>query len=117
MRPRATLAGLRLALAAGGLAAPGPFLRVLGVDPRCQPAGPYLVRLFAIRNAFLGVQLLTAPPAVARAQAWIDLGDAAAAAVALRRGQLPARRAALAVPTGVAAAALAASAGRRDRTP
>jgi hypothetical protein len=95
-----------------GVAAPGPFLRALGVDADRQPASPYLLRLFAVRNAFLAAHLCAAPPAAVPSQAWVDLADAAAAALALRRGQLTARRAALAVPAGVVAAALAVAAGR-----
>lgn len=109
-RAARVLAGLRLALAVAGVAAPGPFLRLLGVDASRQPASPYLVRLFAVRNAFLAAHLLSAAPGAVRSQAWVDLADAAAAAVALRRGQLTARRAALAVPAGLVAAGLAVTA-------
>lgn len=111
---RSLLAGMRLLIGLGALMAPKFGARLFGLEPERNPGLPYTMRLFAVRDAAMGVGLLRAD---SRDQhQWLDLGiasdvsDVGAALLAGRSGALPKRAAAMcalaatvAVGLGVAA--------------
>lgn len=69
-------------------------LKLLGLDPRANPEAAYVGRLFGVRDAALGVGLISTT-GDARRLWWkvgiaCDLADAAAGVVSGANGQLPA---------------------------
>lgn len=116
--PGRLLTGLRLAIGTGAWVAPELSGRAFGLDPAANPQAPYIGRLFAVRDAALGVGLL-ASEGDARRLWWqlgigCDLFDAAAGAIAGARDELPPAAATLTVGTALAAAALGAAALAAD---
>lgn len=101
------LAAGRIGFGVGGWLTPGIGARVLGIDPKAQPAAVFLVRLFAARDLAMGVGQAAAQEG--EAKRWLALGaavdalDGAAALLAVRRRQIP-------VFNGVAIALTAAAA-------
>lgn len=89
---RSALATMRLLIGVGGMVAPAFGARLFGMEPQRNPALPYFMRLFAVRDAALGAGLLLADPR--DRGRWVDLGiasdvsDVGAALAAGRRGQL-----------------------------
>lgn len=108
------LAGLRVAIGAGSWLAPRLTGRLFGLDFAGNPQGPYLARLFGIRDIALAVGT-TASSGEDRAR-WLqigivcDLADAAAGALAGRDGSLPRFASVLVTGTAVSAAAMGVAA-------
>lgn len=108
----------RLGVGVASWAAPKLVARLFAVDPDANPNAPYVLRLFAVRDAVLALGVLLSD-GEARTL-WLRLGlvcdaaDVAAAGVGLREGGLSTASAVLggaAAASGVAlgAAALAAA--------
>ena len=98
---RVLLAAIRLVIGTVTLVAPSAFARRAGVDPAARVAALYALRLFGVRTVFIGLDLLQRDP-TGRARArrvapLIHLSDVAAAAIAGRQRQLPARAARTAI--------------------
>jgi hypothetical protein len=108
--PGKALTALRLAIGGGTWIAPERAGAWYGLDVEGNPQGPYVGRLFAIRDAALGVGLLATGPEQRRlwwqVGAACDLFDAAAALLAWRRDQLDGRAAAMLGSTALIATAL-----------
>ena len=98
---RVLLAGIRLVNGSVTLAAPGAFARRAGVDAATSASALYALRLFGVRTVLIGLDLLQRDPQgrarALRVAPLIHLSDLAAAAVAGKQGQLPARAARVAV--------------------
>jgi hypothetical protein len=73
-----TLAVIRLAVGGGSWLAPKVAGGAFGLDAEANPQSPYLARLFGVRDAALGVGLLTTT-GEARKQ-WLKIGIACDAA-------------------------------------
>jgi len=112
---RTALIGLRGGFAAGWVA-PAKLIGLFGIDAASQPDLPYLMRLFAVREAALA--FLTAAsrgPArtlVLKTGVVVDTLDAVAAVRAGTSKKSPAKAAALATAAAAAAAALGVAALR-----
>jgi hypothetical protein len=106
---RTILTTVRLTLAAGWLT-PGLTAKVFGIDLSENRALPFLGRLFAVRDGYMGVQLLEQEgddlDRVLQLGIAVDALDAVAAGLAGVRGQLPKRAAIMAGATALAAVAL-----------
>lgn len=93
------LVGLRGAVGAGAWLAPRLSGRLFGLDPAHNPQLPYLGRLVGVRDVALAFGLTTS--SVAERSQWLrigiacDLADAAAGALAARRGELSTQATAL----------------------
>jgi hypothetical protein len=116
--PGKTLAVLRFIIGGGTWLAPRTAGRLFGLDADANPQVPYVGRLFAVRDAVLGVGLV-ASSGDARRLWWrvgvaCDLADAVAGLLAKRSGELPAVSAALVTGTALAAASLGAAALAAD---
>ena len=94
---RRILAVIRLVNGGIALGAPRWFLRTIGVDPEANGAAVFVLRLFGVRNLYLGYELLAARGGEAddavRAAVYIHASDASAAILAGLTGGLPARAA------------------------
>lgn len=121
-RAHLLLGSIRLLNGVVALLAPRMAARRLGVDPDANPAPLYPLRMFGVRTAILGAELLAGSPEIrtrsARLGVLIHASDTTAAAWGGLRGGLPPRTAALL--TGVstlntALAVLAALPPRRGR--
>jgi hypothetical protein len=91
---RRALAAIRLVNGTLAVAAPRVILRRLGTDPVEDPSGVYPLRMFGVRTVLIGVDLLVRGDTareVARRGILIHACDAAAAAAAGVRGDLPRR--------------------------
>lgn len=94
---RSLLSFMRVVIGLGGVVAPRFGARMFGLEPERNPGLPYTMRLFAVRDAALGVGLAAADPR--DRDRWLDLGlasdasDVAAALLAGRSGALTRRSA------------------------
>jgi hypothetical protein len=91
---RRALAAIRLVNGTLAVVAPRVMLRRLGTDPVEDPSGVYPLRMFGVRTVLIGVDLLVRGDTareVARRGILIHACDAAAAAAAGVRGDLPRR--------------------------
>lgn len=99
----------RIVIGAAAWVAPQPALKA-GLMNAEEPQSPYLLRLFGARDVALGAITLMAPPAskpaLLKVGLAVDAGDAAAALLALKAGQL--KPVAGAVLAGAGAAAVVA---------
>lgn len=98
---RIALGSARLVNGALALFVPDVLGRRLGVNTRSSPGFGYAFRLFGVRTVLLGIDLLRAgdgraDPVVRRALL-VHPADTIAAAVVLRRAELPAKGARVAV--------------------
>ncbi len=116
---RRALLGGRAALGLVVVVAPRRTLALLGVDPTGQPALGPVARFFAVRDLLMVYQLARARgddvDATIRQHMVVDAADAATAALAGLRGDVPVRVAAggvLAGLGGAAAGVLAQEGGR-----
>jgi len=94
---RFTLAGIRLFNGVTGLVVPGKVATRLGADPDASPGLAYMQRMFGIRTILIAAELVLPDR---RLRSWavavaplVHATDAAAAATAGLRGQLPRRAA------------------------
>ncbi len=96
-RARRILALIRLVNGLAALLAPARLVRMFGLDPEANGAAIYALRLFGIRTVILGIQLLRSEgEALDEAVKYalpIHASDAASAAIAGVRGELPRRAA------------------------
>ena len=111
---RKVLGALRLVIGIGAWVAPDASGRLFGLDPRRNPQARYVGRLFGVRDAALGVGLLTTD-GDARRRWWqlgvvCDLFDAAAGVLAGRKGDLATPAAAMVTSTALMAAGIGAAA-------
>lgn len=108
-----SLAVARLAIGGAAFAAPGLAGKAFGLDVAGNPQAPYLARLFGVRDAALGIGILTSQGEARRQWVTIGLGCDAADAVAGiaggRAGYLP--KLTTALVTGAALSAIALGAG------
>ena len=114
---RAILVG-RFGLGAVSLIFPRFTARLLQMDPDANPATSFLMRLFGVRDIFLGVAPLLVSGAgrsrILGAATGVDLTDATAAVIAGLTRQIPPRAAVVAAAAALAGACLsAATLGRR----
>ncbi|HEY2301781.1 MAG TPA: hypothetical protein VGH66_07800 [Acidimicrobiales bacterium] len=97
-RARTTLAAIRLVNGVAALFAPRLVARILGVDPAKSPAVLYVLRMFGVRTAVIGLELLVSEGEhledALRVGIAIHASDTIAAIIAGFRHQLPARHAA-----------------------
>jgi hypothetical protein len=111
---------IRLGLGTGSWLAPRFTLVMFGLDPRRNPEAVYATRLFGVRNATLGVGLLSSEGGDRRLWWRIgivcDIADIAAALVCARRGRIPGdtRSVVILCGAGIAAVALGAAALAED---
>ena len=81
----------RIVVGAAAWAAPTASLRVSQLDAEA-PQSPFLLRLFGARDVALGALTILAPaatrPTLLKVGVGVDAGDAAAALLALKAGQL-----------------------------
>jgi hypothetical protein len=107
-----TFAALRIAVGAGAWLAPRLSARLLGMEEENSPQAAYLMRLFGVRDAALGVGLMASAkgqrPSWLRTAIGCDLADGAASLLATRRGELTGHAGAAATGAGLAGAALGA---------
>lgn len=108
--PATVLSGLRLAVGVSSWATPNLAAQAFGLKPEDNPAGPYLARLFGIRDVVLGIGpgLTTDKARRQWLQAGLvcDVADIAAAALAGRSGGLSRTSAILAGGTAAVAVGL-----------
>jgi len=94
---RRILGIIRLVNGAAALLAPNRLVKMFGLDPDTNGAAVYALRLFGIRTVILGIQLLKsegeALDEAVRYALPIHASDAASAALAGFRGELPHRAA------------------------
>ena len=109
---RATLVA-RCALGAAGALAPRFTIRMLQLDPDVSSSADFLVRIFAVRDIFLGVAPFLLPePGRSRilgSATWVDLADLASAVVAGLTGRIPPRAAVVTVSAALGGAVLSAA--------
>jgi len=118
--PGKALTGTRLTIGLVAWVAPDTAGRIFGLDPGANPQSAYLGRLFAVRDAALGVGLL-ATTGDSRRLWWqlgiaCDLFDAAAGVLGGRNGSLSKFSATSATTVALAAAAMGAAALAADDT-
>jgi hypothetical protein len=109
---RAILVG-RFGLGAASLILPRFTARLLQMDPDSNPASSFLMRLFGVRDIFLGVAPLLVSGAgrsrILGAATGVDLTDATAAVIAGLTRQIPPRASAVAAAAALAGACLSAA--------
>ena len=109
---RAILVG-RFGLGAASLILPRFTARLLQMDPDANPASSFLMRLFGVRDIFLGVSpLLVSGQGRSRilaTAAGVDLTDATAAVIAGLTRQIPPRASVVAAAAALAGACLSAA--------
>ena len=107
------LVGGRFAVGGTALVAPRLAGRIVGIDPRANPAAPFVGRLFGVRAVGMGFAVAIADGTERdrqlRGGIAVDLIDAAAALAAARSHELNRRAAALAFAAALTEAALGAS--------
>jgi hypothetical protein len=102
-----SLAITRLAVGGSAFFTPRLAGRAFGLDVEANPQAPYLARLFGVRDAALGIGILTSK-GEARRQ-WLAIGvacdaaDALAGVAAGREGYLPKATAAVVTATALSA--------------
>ena len=117
--PGRVLTTLRFVIGASAWLTPDLAGKAFGLDPDANPQASYLARLFAVRDAALGVGLV-ATEGEARRLWWqigvaCDLADAAAGVIAGKQGRAYRAQAAVMVTaTALAAAGLGAAALMAD---
>jgi len=108
------LMAVRFGLGATAWFAPRFTGRVMLLDVDANPALPYLMRLFGVRDVLMGVVLVTGRGRERDRQLWygvaIDLIDVSAAAIGGFRQQLSRRGAVLCFGAGLVGASLGAGA-------
>ena len=91
--PGKLLVAGRFLIGGGAFLVPVPALRLGGLRPRRNPQAAYMLQLFAVRDAMLGVGLVASSGPARRT--WLkagiacDLADAAAALVETGAGRIP----------------------------
>jgi hypothetical protein len=109
---RAILIG-RFGLGAASLILPRFTARLLQMDPDANPASSFLMRLFGVRDIFLGVApLLVSGQGRSRilgVATGVDLTDATGAVIAGLTRQIPPRASAVAAATALTGACLSAA--------
>jgi uncharacterized protein YjeT (DUF2065 family) len=94
---RVTLAIIRIVNGAAALFAPEVMSKRMGVDPQEDPSTMYALRMFGVRTVVIGADLLRRKDEeledALRLGILIHASDSAAAAIAGKRGQLPAKTA------------------------
>ena len=109
---RAILVG-RFGLGAASLILPRFTARLLQMDPDANPASSFLMRLFGVRDIFLGVApLLVSGQGRSRilaAATGVDLTDATAAVIAGLTRQIPPRASVVATVAALTGACLSAA--------
>jgi hypothetical protein len=109
---RAILVG-RFGLGAASLIFPRFTARLLQMDPDANPASSFLMRLFGVRDIFLGVApLLVSGQGRSRilgAATGVDLTDATAAVIAGLTRQIPPRASAVGAAAALTGACLSAA--------
>jgi len=116
---RLALATIRITVGTTALFAPRVFARRVEVDPDRHPAVIYFARLYGVRTIVIGTDLLLRDEAMRtlalRTGVVIHLSDAAAAAIAGARHQIPRRAAvkAMLLSSLNAGLAIVAQRGRR----
>jgi hypothetical protein len=117
-QPLHALVGLRLAVGLGAWLAPRASGRLFGLDPDRNPQGPYVGRLFGVRDVALGAGAI-ATEGEERAR-WLragvacDVADTAAGLAAGARGHLGPVAAAVVTAAAVGAAARGVAALRAE---
>ena len=116
--PGKVLTTLRFIIGGSAWLTPDLAGKAFGLDPDSNPQASYLGRLFAVRDAALGVGLV-ATEGDARRLWWqigvaCDLADAAAGVIAGKQGRLPGPAAVMVTATALAAAGLGAAALMAD---
>lgn len=116
--PGKALTALRFGVGAGTWIAPERAGALYGLDVEGNPQGPYVGRLFAVRDAALGAGLVATAPHERRLWwqigAACDLLDTAAAVIAWRHRQLDGKAAAMLAGTALLATALGLAAHAAD---
>ena len=116
---RTAVVTIRGGFAAGTWLAPTLSGALFGISRKENPAGPYLGRLFGVREAALAAEVLLAAeaarPAILRRHAAVDLADALAGYLAGRQGYLKPRAAILATAAALGTAGLGLWASAPDR--
>jgi hypothetical protein len=111
-----SLAITRLAVGGSAFATPRLAGRAFGLDAEANPQAPYLARLFGVRDAALGIGILTSQGEARRQWLMIGVGcDAADVLAGLaggRAGYLPKGTAAVVTATAVSAIVMGALALR-----
>ena len=109
---RATMVA-RCSLGAAGVIAPRFTIRMLQLDPDMSSSADFLVRIFGVRDIFLGVAPFLLPePGRSRilgSATWVDLADLASAVVAGLTGRIPPRAAVVTVSAALGGAVLSAA--------
>jgi hypothetical protein len=104
-----SLAIARLAIGGSAFATPRLAARAFGLDAEGNPQAPYLARLFGVRDAALGIGILTSEGDARRQWVMIGVGcdaaDALAGLAGARAGYLP--KLTTALVTGAALSAIA----------
>jgi uncharacterized protein YjeT (DUF2065 family) len=117
--PRLALGTIRVINGVSALVAPKMLMTRLGVDAANNPAAVYGLRMFGIRTALIGLDLLSADQDIrgraVRMAPLIHGSDTASAAVAGLRGDLPRRAAVVATAISGANLVLALLAWRAQR--
>lgn len=102
-----SLAITRLAVGGSAFATPRLAGRAFGLDVAANPQAPYLARLFGVRDAALGIGILTSQGDARRQWLLIGVGcdaaDALAGLAAGRAGYLPKATSAVVTATALSA--------------
>ena len=103
----------RCSLGAASLVAPRLTIRMLQLDPNANPSADFLIRIFGVRDIFLGVApfLISDPgrSTILGSATVVDLTDLAAAALAGLTGRIPPRAAIVASGAALIRATLSAA--------
>jgi hypothetical protein len=113
LKPRTAaliILAVRFSLGPLSLFLPKLTTRLMLMNSQDNPASAYLVRLFGIRDLYLGVLAVTVPKPsyykVIGISSAIDLVDATAATVAGAKGEIPVKASVLAAISGLLGACL-----------
>lgn len=113
---RKSVVATRTVLGVATILAPRVMGKIFGIDPKENPAAPYLARLFGARELLMAWQLHTAPDEQLldrfKEGVAVDVVDAAAAILAGASGYLPKRAAIMSGLTAMGACAQGAMAVR-----
>jgi hypothetical protein len=103
----------RCSLGAASLVAPRLTIRMLQLDPEPNPSAEFLIRIFGVRDIFLGVApFLISDPGrgtILGSATGVDLTDLAAAALAGLTGRIPPRAAVVTASAALLGAVLSAA--------
>ena len=110
--------GFRFSMGAAAWLAPKLVGKIFDIDPKENPALPFVGRLYAARNVALGAATMSAEgqarDRLLQLGAGIDVADGLAAILAGFSGQLSKRAALMAGVTAASAAAIGYLGGRAD---